>query len=77
MIGIPEHPRAHVAERYRLAREGGRPEAWIALRDEASVVAELEAVCLRAEAGDRLPLAGVLLAVKGNIDVAGLDTTAG
>lgn len=77
MIGIPEHPRAHVAERYRLAREGDRPEAWIELRDEASVAAELEAVCLRAEAGDQLPLAGVLLAVKGNIDVAGLDTTAG
>jgi allophanate hydrolase len=77
MIGLPEHPRAHVAERYRLAREGDRPEAWIELRDEASVAAELEAVCLRAEGGDALPLAGVLLAVKGNIDVAGLDTTAG
>jgi allophanate hydrolase len=77
MIGIPEHPRAHVAERYRLAREGDRPEAWIELRDEASVAAELEAVCLRAEAGEPLPLAGVLLAVKGNIDVAGFDTTAG
>jgi allophanate hydrolase len=77
MIGIPAHPRAHVAERYRLAREGDRPEAWIELRDEASVAAELEAVCLRAEAGEPLPLAGVLLAVKGNIDVAGFDTTAG
>ena len=59
---------AHVAERYR--RLAARPEAFIELRPEAEVAAELAAV------DPALPLAGLLFAVKGNIDVAGLDTTA-
>ncbi len=67
-------PAAHVAARYALAAE--RPEAWIALRPEAEVAAELADVLRRADAGEPLPLAGRLLAVKGNIDVAGLATTA-
>jgi len=47
-----------------------RPEVWITLRDRAAVLAEAESV-------DRsLPLAGLLFAVKDNIDVAGLPTTA-
>ena len=74
-IDIPSDPRAHVAA--RLARAATRPEAWIALRAEAEVTAEFEAACERAAAGEVLPLAGTLVAVKGNIDVAGLDTTAG
>ncbi|GAB2449688.1 allophanate hydrolase [Conyzicola lurida] len=67
-------PAAHVAERY--ARTVSRPEAWITLRPEHEVVAELTAVLDRAAAGADLPLAGLLVAVKGNIDVAGIDTTA-
>lgn len=47
-----------------------RPEVWITLRDRAAVVAEAEAV------DPTLPLAGLLFAVKDNIDVAGLPTTA-
>ena len=74
-IGIPSDPRAHIAT--RMARAATRPEAWIALRAEAEVAAEFEAACERAAAGEDLPLAGTLVAVKGNIDVAGLDTTAG
>ena len=74
---LPADPEAHVAERYRRLRDGDRPEAWIVVRDEADVVAELAAVCARANAGEVLPLAGSLFAVKGNIDVAGIDTTAG
>ncbi|WP_448006342.1 allophanate hydrolase [Agromyces bauzanensis] len=74
-IGIPADPRAHVAS--RLARAAARPEAWIELRPEAEIAAEFEETCARASAGEHLPLAGALVAVKGNIDVAGLDTTAG
>jgi allophanate hydrolase len=67
-------PTAHVAERY--ARTESRPEAWIALRPQQEVATELAAVLERANAGEDLPLAGLLFAVKGNIDVAGIDTTA-
>ncbi|MFE0748780.1 allophanate hydrolase [Gordonia sp. NPDC058843] len=46
-----------------------RPEVWIDIRDRVSVTREASAA-----AG---PLAGLLLAVKNNVDVAGLPTTAG
>ncbi|MET7457732.1 allophanate hydrolase [Streptomyces sp. NPDC005574] len=54
-----------------------RPEIWIGLRPRAEVEAEARALDARVSAGERLPLAGRLLAVKGNIDVSGLPTTAG
>ncbi len=47
-----------------------RPEVWITLRDRESVLTEAAAV------DPTLPLAGLLFAVKDNIDVAGLPTTA-
>lgn len=47
-----------------------RPEAWIALRPFEEVLAEASAV------DQELPLAGLLFAVKDNIDVLGLPTTA-
>jgi len=52
---------------------------WISLRAEADVLAEAERLDARvaAGAGPRLPLAGLVAAVKDNIDVAGLPTTAG
>ncbi|WP_421840181.1 allophanate hydrolase [Mycobacterium sp.] len=48
-----------------------RPEVWITLRDHAEVLAEASRV------DSELPLAGMIFAVKDNIDVAGLPTTAG
>lgn len=54
-----------------------RPEIWIDLRPRDEVEAEAEAIDGRVAAGARLPLAGRLFAAKGNIDVAGLPTTAG
>lgn len=54
-----------------------RPEIWIGLRPQPDVEAEAEAIDARLAAGAHLPLAGRLLAVKGNIDVHGLPTTAG
>ncbi|WP_416969184.1 allophanate hydrolase [Streptomyces sp. 4F14] len=53
-----------------------RPEIWITLRPQAEVEAEAQALETRLASGEHLPLAGRLLAVKGNIDVAGLPTTA-
>ncbi|MFF1836295.1 allophanate hydrolase [Streptomyces sp. NPDC058231] len=54
-----------------------RPEIWIGLRPLPELESEAAALDARVSAGEHLPLAGRLLAVKGNIDVAGLPTTAG
>ncbi|MCX4740217.1 allophanate hydrolase [Streptomyces antibioticus] len=54
-----------------------RPEIWIDLRPREETEAEARSIDARVARGERLPLAGRLLAVKGNIDVAGLPTTAG
>jgi allophanate hydrolase len=62
---------------YRSIAAAGRPEIWVTLREEADAVAEAERVDRRTAAGERLPLAGLVAAVKDNIDVAGLPTTAG
>ncbi|MDQ1130491.1 allophanate hydrolase [Microbacterium sp. SORGH_AS_0888] len=73
----PDAAVAAVARAYRRIRESARPEVWIALRDEADALREARAVDDRAAAGERLPLAGATVAVKDNIDVAGLPTTVG
>ncbi|MFD5401121.1 allophanate hydrolase [Streptomyces griseorubiginosus] len=54
-----------------------RPEIWIDLRPREEVEREAEAIDERLSRGEQLPLAGRLFAAKGNIDVAGLPTTAG
>ncbi|MCU1519029.1 MAG: Amidase [Pseudarthrobacter sp.] len=54
-----------------------RPEIWIQLRSRADLLAEAAQIDDAAAAGEDLPLAGLLLAVKNNVDVAGLTTTAG
>ncbi|GAA2710095.1 allophanate hydrolase [Actinoplanes palleronii] len=53
-----------------------RPEAWITLRSLEAVLADAVVVEARLAAGEELPLAGRLVAVKDNIDVAELPTTA-
>ncbi|WP_330350291.1 allophanate hydrolase [Streptomyces sp. NBC_00582] len=53
-----------------------RPEIWIDLRPGDEVETEARALDARVARGERLPLAGRLFAAKGNIDVAGLPTTA-
>src|SRR5262249_24932789 len=68
------------AARTALARvaayEAGQPAGWIGRFAEANVLAAAAAVDARIAAGERLPLAGAPFAVKDNIDVAGLPTTA-
>ena len=66
-------PADTVARSYRRLRERADPAIFISLRDEAEAVAEAERL---AQAGERGPLFGVPVAVKDNIDVAGLPTTA-
>ncbi|WP_264992335.1 amidase family protein, partial [Mycobacterium montefiorense] len=61
---------------YRRIAEADRPEVWITLRDRDDVLKDAAAVEQQVGAGLRLPLAGLLIAVKDNIDVAGLPTTA-
>lgn len=62
---------------YARMREIDRPEVWISVRPEADVLAEAEVLDARVGQGAVLPLAGLVAAVKDNIDVAGCDTTAG
>ncbi|MDR6986980.1 allophanate hydrolase [Paenarthrobacter nitroguajacolicus] len=53
-----------------------RPEIWIHLRGRDELLAEAGRIDAAVAAGGNLPLAGLLLAVKNNVDVAGLTTTA-
>lgn len=62
---------------YRRIAEVDRPEVWVHLRPEADALADAAVVDEAVAAGEDLPLAGTVLAVKDNVDVAGLPTTAG
>ncbi|MFM8753302.1 MAG: amidase family protein, partial [Phenylobacterium sp.] len=58
------------------AYEAIQPEVWISRFSSDQVLAAAEAVDLRVAAGESLPLAGLTFAVKDNIDLSGLPTTA-
>lgn len=60
----------------RIGAMGLRP-VWITLLDKADALARLGRARARKEAGEDLPLFGIPFAVKDNIDVAGVPTTAG
>ncbi|WJH24758.1 allophanate hydrolase [Pseudarthrobacter defluvii] len=53
-----------------------RPEIWVTLRGREDLLAEAAKIDTAVSGGAGLPLAGLLLAVKNNVDVAGIPTTA-
>jgi allophanate hydrolase len=67
-------PAQTLARTFERIRAHADPAIFISLRDEAEVLAEAEAIA--GPAARDLPLWGVPIAVKDNIDVAGLPTTA-
>ncbi|MFD3707606.1 allophanate hydrolase [Nocardia sp. NPDC058658] len=69
-------PTARVAAAYARIAEVDRPEVWITLRPQEDLAAEAGELERRLTAGEQLPLAGLLLGVKDNVDVAGWPTTA-
>lgn len=69
-------PTGRVRQAYQRISQTDRPEIWIQLRDEDDTLAEARDIEERVAAGEQLALAGSVLAVKDNIDVAGLATTA-
>jgi allophanate hydrolase len=69
-----QSPAQTVARSFKRIRAHNDPAIFISLRDEKDAVAEAEA--LAAKEASELPLLGIPVAVKDNIDVAGLPTTA-
>jgi len=68
-------PEDIVARSFERIRAHDDPAIFIALREEAEVLAEARSL---GQAGDKtLPLYGIPVSVKDNIDVEGLATTAG
>jgi allophanate hydrolase len=67
-------PARTVARSFQRIRDHNDPAIFISLRDETEALAEAEALARKDAA--QLPLYGVPVAVKDNIDVLGLPTTA-
>jgi Asp-tRNA(Asn)/Glu-tRNA(Gln) amidotransferase A subunit family amidase len=75
--GAGRSPRQRVGDAFDRIADDGRDGIWIELVDRDRALEQAAAVEDAGRGGTDLPLAGVTVAVKGNIDVAGLRTTAG
>src|SRR5258708_28666230 len=67
-------PEQTIAQTYARIRAHNDPAIFITLRDEADAIAEAKALAVKGDTS--LPLYGVPFAVKDNIDVGGMPTTA-
>src|SRR5215813_14362059 len=67
-------PAATVARSFQRIRAHNDPAIFISLRDEKDAIAEAESLARKDAAS--LPLFGVPVAVKDNIDALGMPTTA-
>lgn len=76
-IAVRPTAAARVAAAFEQLKAVDRPEIFISLRDVDEATAEAASIDARVAAGEALPLAGLVAAVKDNIDVLGLPTTAG
>jgi allophanate hydrolase len=68
-------PAQTIARSYQRIRDHGDPAIFISLRDEKDAIAEADKLAARKDAA-ALPLFGVPVAVKDNIDALGSSTTA-
>lgn len=68
-------PAQTVTRTYQRIRDHNDPAVFISLRDEKDAIAEAEKLATRADAAS-LPLYGVPVGVKDNIDALGFPTTA-
>ena len=69
-----QSPAQTVARSFQRIREHNDPAIFISLREEKDAMAEAES--LASKDASALPLLGVPVAIKDNIDVAGMPTTA-
>jgi allophanate hydrolase len=74
-ISLGVKPRSLVAESCRRASEAARDGIFTSLVREQDAIDRADALQLRADAGEPLPLLGLAFAVKDNIHVAGMATT--
>ena len=68
-------PAQTIARSFKRIRDHNDPAIFISLREEKDAIAEAETLAARKDAS-QLPFYGVPIAVKDNIDVLGLPTTA-
>ncbi|MBR0714134.1 allophanate hydrolase [Bradyrhizobium liaoningense] len=68
-------PAETIARTYQRIRDANDPAIFISLREEKDAIAEAEKLAARKDAAE-LPLYGVPVAVKDNIDALGFPTTA-
>lgn len=76
MSGVNESATTRVTAALAAIDAVDRPEIWITVRSREDLLVEAARIDAAAAAGADLPLAGLLLAVKNNVDVAGVTTTA-